>query len=232
MKEHVRLKLKNSLRREQVFLDGLLPEIPGETALIVGCDHNESFEAHGTLKYCYYASGFVSSEEAYGTQFSAKYWPFKENTFDVIFLYHALPFSGKLPQLLTQAYHCLTKGGTLVIVDFHPSLSGLKMMKTFRQKRHHYTYSYLNQILVENNFAMVEVHNFGPNENVVYDWFYKFAPSTATSFVGAFKKVSFPMSPFELHEATSLVTKGRYIPSSSASGQINLKEQLSCQSQK
>ena len=113
---------RHLLAREQVYFDTTLADIFGYHALQIGLPETPLLRASRIATRC-----TVDLEEPAQVLADPHWLPFRENSFDLVVLPHALEFTDEPHQLLREVYRVIRSEGQVVIAGFNPfSLFGAK----------------------------------------------------------------------------------------------------------
>jgi len=113
---------RHLLAREQTYFDTTLADIFGYHALQIGLPETPLLRASRIATHC-----TVDLEEPAQVLADPHWLPFRENSFDLVVLPHALEFTDEPHQLLREVYRVIRPEGQLVVSGFNPfSLFGAK----------------------------------------------------------------------------------------------------------
>jgi len=113
---------RHLLAREQAYFDTTLADIFGYHALQIGLPETPLLRASRIATRC-----TVDLEEPAQVLADPHWLPFRENSFDLVVLPHALEFTDEPHQLLREVYRVIRPEGQLVVSGFNPfSLFGAK----------------------------------------------------------------------------------------------------------
>lgn len=204
-------------QNERAVLDQCLAEVQGDVLLLIG-SYDASLLSQSKAKFKYTGGLFRSNTTTPEAIFSPEALPFRQNTLDVIVLYHTLSMVRFPSQLLREAYFSLKEGGHLVVVHANPKnpISESYVLARYykegakegSQVYHKHHLRRVFELLRVHDFSYVDARAVLP-ENPVKRMLSNILPQMISGWVMTYEKQVIPLTPFRQTHLAS-IPEGKY----------------------
>ncbi|MCF6764678.1 class I SAM-dependent methyltransferase [Thiotrichales bacterium 19S3-7] len=224
------MSLSEFYQSERLLLDKLTKEVVAKVCLIIGSS-DRSLLASTNEQFIYTGSFFHNQQNPTDGIFSPEHLPFKENTLDLLVLYHVFPMFKFPGKVLQEAFFSLKEGGRLVISHANPKniIAEEAVIKQFREQGvaaeqlvyHHHSLRRVTESLKLQGFSYVNIEALVP-DNALKRLFCSLLPQLVLGWLIVYEKQAIPLTPFGERERVE-VLKNKYIVNAATMNQYKEK---------